>query len=258
MPNMQGQRPGSGNNPQAQGANTGLPTSSGQSAGVPLAAPSGFGQPTAAAMAGAQRPTIVPGGGGAPLQTGGPSSANTLPASFGRASAAGRGPGSTRGILDAQFGTGGFFDPTASNFGDIERFAQQAMQRALDRNLAATRQRFGASGFGNSARQALLEGQAIGDAASQLGGTLANLREGARQSDLSRAMQGILGAGQIDLSRQQFQQQLPFQALQGLAQLGTGLLATGQAEQVPAFLQALMPFLTGFGQTDTFGKGRAG
>lgn len=228
------------------------------------------GRPTAAAMTGATRPMVFPQAGGETAAIGGPSMggpgglttpggpASTLPAAFGGAPAASRGPGSTQGILDAQFGTGGMFDPTASNFGQVEQYARDSAQRMLDSNLAALDARYGASGFGNSSRSALARGEAIGNTSTNLGSALAQLREGSRQSDLSRAMQGILGAGQIDLSRQQFQQGLPFQGLDALAKLGTGLLATGQSEQVPAFLAALMPFLTGFGSSSTFGSGRSG
>jgi len=113
--------------------------------------------------------------------------------------------------------------------------ARAAGQRALDENLAQTRARYAGSGFGNSAREALAEGQAQGDFATKFGDIAAERGLGARESDLNRLATMFATAGEQQLQGKQ--QELT--ANQQLANLGTGLTAIGSQEQgIPNFSDA--------------------
>jgi len=99
--------------------------------------------------------------------------------------------------------------------------------RQVAEQLAGVRARYAGSGFGNSAREALSEGQAVADVGTKLGDVLAERGIGARAQDLSTALQAFLGAGQQNLLAQQNQ----LQATNQLGNLGNVIGQIGAMEQ---------------------------
>jgi hypothetical protein len=129
--------------------------------------------------------------------------------------------------------------------------ARAAAQRGLDENLANVRARYAGSGFGNSAREALAEGQAVGDFATQFGDVAAARGLQERQTGLDRLAQMFSTAGAQDIQGRA----LGLQADQALANLGTGLTAIGAQEQEIPNLSNAIALLTNMAQQKNVSKG---
>jgi len=129
--------------------------------------------------------------------------------------------------------------------------ARAAAQRGLDENLANVRARYAGSGFGNSAREALAEGQAVGDFATQFGDVAAARGLQERQTGLDRLAQMFSTAGAQDIQGRA----LGLQADQALANLGTGITAIGAQEQEIPNLSNAIALLTNMAQQKNFSRG---
>lgn len=145
--------------------------------------------------------------------------------------------------LNAQFGTNNPFG-MRGNYQDPNNPMYAGAQRAMQQQLAQTRARYAGNGLGDSGREALAEGNTIGD----FGAQIAALGEQAYQNDANRGLSAIGQAGQQQLA-----------ANQQLANLGTGLTGIGASEQAPAGLQGLMGLLSGLvGQSGNQSSNQAG
>jgi hypothetical protein len=129
--------------------------------------------------------------------------------------------------------------------------ARAAAQRGLDENLANVRARYAGSGFGNSAREGLAEGQAVGDFATQFGDVAAQRGLQERQTGLDRLAQMYSTAGAQDIQGRA----LGLQADQAMANLGTGLTAIGAQEQEIPNLSNIIATITNLGKQGTQSKG---
>ena len=158
-------------------------------------------------------------------------------------------PLTTDQVIQNQLGTG-----TPTNLRDTtdpNSPMYAAAQRAMQQNLAQIRARYGASGFGDSGREALAEGDATG----AFGGQIASIGENAYQNDANRRLQAALAAQGLNLNAQGLQMQGQGQ----LANLGQALNAIGAGEQSPQNLQALLALLgLTMGQTGTGDYGSQG
>lgn len=182
----------------------------------------------------------APGGFGAPST---PTTANESGQNGGPAPGAPAAVPSYQATLDQQYGAGNPFGMQNWYGGNPLETARASAQDFTDRNLAASNAKFGASGMGNSTRQALATGDVISSGAAQLADVLAGRGQQAYAADADRGLQGLLGAGQLNLQ----QQQLPLSALDMLMKSGFGLLDQENSEEVPPWLNALLPFLSNFG-----------
>jgi hypothetical protein len=125
--------------------------------------------------------------------------------------------------------------------------ARAAAQRGLDENLANVRARYAGSGFGNSARESLAEGQAVGDFATQFGDVAAQRGMQQQQTGLDRLAQMYTTAGAQDLQGRA----LGLQSDTALANLGTGITAIGAQEQeIPNLSNAIALLTNMSGQTN--------
>jgi hypothetical protein len=129
--------------------------------------------------------------------------------------------------------------------------ARAAAQRGLDENLANVRARYAGSGFGNSARESLAEGQAVGDFATQFGDVAAARGLGERQQGLDRLAQMFSTAGAQDIQGRA----LGLQADQAMANLGTGLTAIGAQEQEIPNLSNAIAMLTNMAGQKNLSRG---
>jgi hypothetical protein len=129
--------------------------------------------------------------------------------------------------------------------------ARAAAQRGLDENLANVRARYAGSGFGSSGREALAEGQAVGDFATQFGDVAAQRGLQERQTGLDRLAQMFSTAGAQDIQGRA----LGLQADQAMANLGTGLTAIGAQEQEIPNLSNAIALLTNMAQQKGFNRG---
>jgi hypothetical protein len=129
--------------------------------------------------------------------------------------------------------------------------ARAAAQRGLEENLANVRARYAGSGFGNSAREALAEGQAVGDFATQFGDVAAARGLGERQQGLDRLAQMFGTAGAQDIQGRA----LGLQGMQQMANLGTGLTAIGAQEQEIPNLSNAIALLTNMAAQKTTSRG---
>jgi hypothetical protein len=129
--------------------------------------------------------------------------------------------------------------------------ARAAAQRGLDENLANVRARYAGSGFGSSGREALAEGQAVGDFATQFGDIAAARGLQERQTGLDRLAQMFSTAGAQDIQGRA----LGLQADQALANIGTGLTAVGAQEQEIPNLPNAIALLTNMAQQKNLSKG---
>lgn len=224
-----------------------------------------------------------PGGGaaGAP-GVGPPTFSEALAGAFGAGNPFGVGAanlGQTAGQLGA---AGSPFQPLGL-FGNPLETAEARAQHLLGQNLANIGAGFGGAGLGSSSRAALAKGAAIGEAATGLGDILAarglqtrgedltrllsaaGTAEALGQQERGRALQAILGGGQLEQGQQALNQQAIAQALGSLgnlANLGGLLSGIGAQEQmapgVQQILQALGLFGRTAGETQFAGTGRAG
>lgn len=136
--------------------------------------------------------------------------------------------------LNTQFGGGNPFG-MQGNYSDINNPMYAAATRAYQQGLAGTRSHFGASGMGNSAREALAEG----DAASNYGAQIAALGQQAYQNDANRALAAYQAGTGSNLAMNQQQ-----------AGIGNLLNQIGLNEQNLPMLNAMMQlFQTFFGST---------
>lgn len=160
--------------------------------------------------------------------------------------------------LDAQFGQNNPFGQRAWYGDNPLETAQAVAQREFDKNLANIRSRFAAAGTGNSARQAIAEGTALGEFGTGLGDVLAQRGEGAFQNDATRGLQALLGAA----GNQNQRDALGLQLNQQLGQYGTGLTGVGAQEQGVPNLGEILGLLTAFqsisGQGNNRSRGSSG
>src|SRR5215510_17321 len=129
--------------------------------------------------------------------------------------------------------------------------ASAAANRLLGQNLADVRARYAGSGFGNSAREALAEGTAVGDVATNLGANLAQLGTQVRGEDLNRLANMFQTAGEQDIQQKQIGADLN----QQLANLGTGITGIGASEQQIPGAELITTLLTNMSQQPTFSQG---
>jgi hypothetical protein len=129
--------------------------------------------------------------------------------------------------------------------------ARAAAQRGLEENLANVRARYAGSGFGSSGREALAEGQAVGDFATQFGDVAAARGLGERQQGLDRLAQMFSTAGAQDIQGRA----LGLQADQALANLGTGITAIGAQEQEIPNLSNAIALLTNMAGQKNLSRG---
>ena len=129
--------------------------------------------------------------------------------------------------------------------------ARAAAQRGLDQNLASVRARYAGSGFGNSAREGLAEGQAVGDFATNFGDVAAQRGMQQQQSGLDRLANMYTTAGQQDLQGRA----LGMQGNQNLGTLGTGITAIGSQEQEIPNLANSIALLTNMAGSTNFSRG---
>jgi hypothetical protein len=210
--------------------------------GAPAAGASGqkgAGAPPAAAPAAAPA--------GAPAAGAGGGKAGAQPATT---------PPTFNEAFNKQFGTG-----AANQFqqdwygGNPLTTAMDAAKRATGERLADVRNRYAQSGFGMSGREALAEGQAIGDVNTNLGAQLAQLGTQVRGSDLDRLNQMFATAGQQQLQERLGMGQLGLQANQQLANLGTGVTGIGAQEQGIPNMENIVAMLANMSQQPTFSQG---
>jgi len=129
--------------------------------------------------------------------------------------------------------------------------ARKAAQRGLDENLANVRNRYAQSGFGTSGREALSEGQAVGDFATKFGDIAAERGLNARNTDLDRLATMMATGGSQDLQAQQ----LALQMNEQLMKAGTGLTGVGTSEQTIPNADLLTTLLTNMSKQETYGHG---
>jgi hypothetical protein len=185
-----------------------------------------------------------------------PGAAPTTPGATPGASADtnGQGPAAptVQDILNKQYGSN-----AASTFqqdwygGNPLETAQAAAKRATDEALAGVRNRYASSGFGSSGREAIAEGQAIGDVNTNLGAQLAQLGTNVRGDDLNRLANMFATAGQQDIQGKQ----IALDANQQLANLGTGVTGIGATEQQIPGADLISTILTNLSQQPTYSQG---
>jgi hypothetical protein len=141
--------------------------------------------------------------------------------------------------------------PPAWTGPDPIQTARAAAQRGLDENLANVRARYAGSGFGNSAREGLAEGQAVGDFATNFGDVAAQRGMQQQQSGLDRLANMYTTAGAQDLQGRA----LGLQADSALGQLGTGMTAIGAQEQEIPNLSNAIALLTNMSGSTNFSRG---
>ena len=236
-------------NTAAKGGQPGQPPSTGAPA-----AGAGGGKPNAPAA----QPTPAPTPPTTPDASGGGAAPGAAPAAPQQdtgadVSVANPAAGTFGEAFNAQYGTGANrqFGPSEWTGQNPIETARAAAQRALDENLANTRARYAGSGFGNSAREALTEGQAVGDFATQFGDVASQRAEQERQTGLDRLanMFGTAGAQQLQ------GKQIGLEANQQLANLGTGITGIGAQEQGLPNQSDFITLLTNMGITNTFSQG---
>jgi|SRR5215467_2109066 len=218
-------------------------------------------QQNQAAKAGQPAATGAPAagaGGGKPNAPGAQPTPAPTPAATPAADTGGGGGGAAapttfEDAFNAQYGQGAAqqFGPSAWTGPNPIETAQAAAQRALGTNLADVRARYAGSGFGNSAREALSEGTAVGDFATNFGDIASARALQERQTGLDRlaSMFGTAGAQQLQ------GQQLGIEANQQLANLGTGLTGIGAQEQGLPNQSDFITLLTNMGITNTLSQG---
>jgi hypothetical protein len=129
--------------------------------------------------------------------------------------------------------------------------ARAAAQRGLDENLANVRARYAGSGMGSSGREALAEGQAVGDFATQFGDVAAQRGMQQQTTGLDRLAQMFSTAGAQDIQGRA----LGLQADQAMANLGTGLTAIGAQEQDIPNLSNAIALLTNMSRQTNMSRG---
>lgn len=258
--------PPAGNNPAAVGANTrGSPATgnpaSGAGGGKPQAPAGGaFNPANVTHTINGQRVALNPATGNVLMPGGSPALADATGQPTGatlQPTGAPPPPTYQQG-LDAQFGQNNPFGQRDWYGDNPLETAQAVAQRAFDKNLANIRSRYAASGTGNSARQAIAEGTALGEFGTGLGDVLAQRGEGAYQNDATRGLQALLGAASNDNQRTQ----LALQQNQQLGGFGTGLTGVGAQEQGIPNLGEILGILTAFqsisGQGNNRSRGSSG
>lgn len=144
-------------------------------------------------------------------------------------------PATYQQAQNAQFGAGNPFGQRG-NYSDPNNPIYAGAMRSLQQQLGEGRARFASQGLGTSGREALMEGNAMGNFGAQIG----QLGEQAFQNDANRGLSSFLGAAQNQLG----QNQLALQANSNLANLGTGLTGIGSSEQqmpgIAGVLQAIL------------------
>jgi len=222
---------------QNQAAKTGQPGATGAPAQG-----AGGGKPNAPAAQPTPAPTPPPAdtGGAGGAGGGGGGGAAAAPTTF-------------EDAFNAQYGQGamGQFGPPAWTGPNPIETARAAAQRGLQEDLAGVRGRYAGSGFGNSAREALAEGQATGDFATKFGDIAAQRGMEQQTTGLDRLanMFGTAGAQQLQ------GQQIGLEANQALANLGTGLTGIGAQEQGLPNQSDFITLLTNMGITNTLSQG---
>src|SRR5262245_26792451 len=215
-------------------------------------------QQNQAAQAGQPGATGAPAagaGGGKPNSPGAqPTPAPTPPGGdTGGGGGGGAAPTTFEEAFNAQFGQGamGQFGPPAWTGPDPIQTARAAAQRGLQEDLAGVRARYAGSGFGNSAREALAEGQATGDFATKFGDIAAQRGMEQQTTGLDRlaSMFGTAGAQNLQ------GQQIGLEANKQLADLGTGLTGIGAQEQGLPNQSDFITLLTNMGITNTLSQG---
>jgi len=155
-------------------------------------------------------------------------------------------------ILNKQYGSNAAQTFQQNWYGDNPlTTASAAANRLLGQNLADVRARYAGSGFGNSAREALAEGTAIGDVSTNLGANLAQLGTQVRGEDLNRLAQMFQTAGEQDIQQKQIGADLN----QQLANLGTGITGIGASEQQIPGADLITTLLTNMSQQPSFSQG---
>src|SRR5215475_2359992 len=210
------------------------------------------GQPAAtgapAAGAGGGKPN-APGAQPTPAPT--PPAADTGGGGGGGGGAAA--PTTFEDAFNAQYGQGAMsqLGPPAWTGPNPIETARAAAQRGLQEDLAGVRGRYAGSGFGNSAREALAEGQATADFATQFGDVAAQRGMEQQTTGLDRLanMFGTAGAQQLQ------GQQIGLEGTQQLAGLGTGLTGIGAQEQGLPNQSDFITLLTNMGITNTLSQG---
>jgi hypothetical protein len=207
--------------------------------GTPAAAPAGAPATGASGGKSAQPAAATP-----PPSTGNP------PAGAGGGKA--KPPPTTSDILNKQYGSDASQKFQQNWYGDNPlSTAQAAATRATDQALAGVRNRYAQSGFGNSSREALSEGQAIGDVNTNLGAQLAQLGTQTRGSDMDRLANMFAQSGAQDLQSKQ----LALTANQQLMNAGTGVTGIGTSEQSIPNADLITTILTNMSQQPTQSQG---
>jgi len=155
-------------------------------------------------------------------------------------------------ILNKQYGSNAASTFQQNWYGDNPlTTAMGAANRVLGQNLADVRARYAGSGFGNSAREALAEGTATGDVATNLGAQLAQLGTQVRGEDLNRLANMFQTAGEQDIQQKQIGAELN----QQLANLGTGITGIGATEQQIPGADLITTLLTNMSRQPSFTQG---
>lgn len=130
--------------------------------------------------------------------------------------------------------------------------AEAAANRLLEGNLASVRNRYAQSGFGSSGREALAEGQAVGDVDTNLGAKLADLGTQVKGTDMDRLANMFATWGQQDIQGKAVAGDLN----QQLANLGTGLTGIGASEQAIPGTDVISALLANMSNQPTYTEGR--
>jgi len=227
-----------------------------QKIGAPTPGAPGQGAGGAKNAAGANATTPPPGGAPGQGAGGNKGGAQPPPGTDASAGAPAGAPApaapTVEDILNKQYGSNAASTFQQDWYGDNPlTTAMNAANRVMGQNLADVRARYAGSGFGNSAREALAEGQAIGDVSTNLGANLAQLGTNVRSEDLNRLANMFSTAGEQDIQQKQIGAELNKQ----LADLGTGVTGIGASEQAIPGAELITTLLTNMSRQPTYSQG---
>jgi hypothetical protein len=208
----------------------------GASGGKPNAAAA---QPTPAPTP----PTNPPPTGTAPGSTNPPPTGTSTPGA----------PTTFADMFNAQYGQGAAnqFGPAPWTGADPITTARNQAQNLVDTANAATRNRYAAGGFGNSAREGIDEATSNANYGAQLADVLAGRGIQEQTQGLDRLANMIGTAGQQNLQAQQ----IGLDANQQLGALGTGITGIGSSEQQIPGMSDAITMLTNYALMNSFSRG---
>jgi len=158
--------------------------------------------------------------------------------------AAPAGPPQFGQVLNHQFGEGNPFAPQTWYGGNPLETARDMANREFDKKMAALSAQ-SAPGGGQSSRAALASGTALGEYGTGLADVLATRGQEARNADVNRVGNLMLGAGQQDLTAQG----LGLENVKTLGDLGKLVTAIGGSEQAIPDLNALLQWFSQHGKS---------